>query len=112
MTLSHDEIALLSDTDDDWYGLWEVDWHFNDAHPEWSLSLRAAFFSTLVRRSLVDVFFGRLMTKRPPLTPDAALQALADPASWMPPTDGQENGYYVTTSSIGMKALATASQGP
>jgi hypothetical protein len=74
--LGDDEIAFLGGHDDDFYGLWEVDWHFNGRRPEWSQDERAAFVSALVQRGLLDVFFGPLQTKRPPLAPDVALQAL------------------------------------
>jgi len=103
-TLSADERSLLSDHDDDFYGLWEVDWHFNGRRPEWSHEQRATFVSDLVQRGLFDVFFGPLQTKRLPLTRDAALKALADPTSWEPPSDGQKVCYYATTSSAGVTA--------
>lgn len=104
-TLSAAERSLLSDHDDDFYGLWEVDWHFNGHQPEWPQEDRAALVSTMVKRGLFDVFFGPLQTKRAPLALNAALKALADPTSWAPPLDGQKVGFYVATSSSGIVAL-------
>ena len=71
-TLSAAERSLLSDHDDDFYGLWEVDWHFNGHQPEWPHEERAALVSTMVKRGLFDVFFGPLQTKRAPLALDHA----------------------------------------
>ena len=105
MKLSEDEIALLGDIDDDWYGLWEVDWFFNGAHREWSHETRVTFLSGLVQQGLVEIFFGPVMTERPPLALDIALQALANPASWSPATDVKKPGYYATTSAICVTAL-------
>lgn len=102
--LSADERLLLSDHDDDLYGLWEVDWHFNGRRPEWPFEERAAVVSAMVKRGLFDVFFGPLQTKRPPLELGAALKALADPTSWAPPLDGQKVGFYVATSPAGIAA--------
>lgn len=83
-SLSADEFSLLSGHDDDYYGLWEVDWHFNGHRPEWSHEQRVAFVSATVERGYFDVFFGLLQSERPPLKVDAALKALADPTAWMP----------------------------
>jgi hypothetical protein len=103
-SLSADERSLLSAHDDDFYGLWEVDWHFNGHRPEWSRDERAAFVSAMLKRGFFEVFFGPLQTERPPLEMDAALKVLADVTAWAPPSDGQEIGYYVTTSPAGIAA--------
>ena len=105
VTLSDHEIALLGDTDDDWYGLWEVDWFFDGAFGDWSRETRTALLLGLVERGLMEVFFGPLLTEQPPLAIDMALAALADPASWLPPSDGQTVGYYVSASAVGLAAL-------
>ncbi|WP_374943207.1 hypothetical protein [Sphingomonas sp.] len=97
--LSTDEISLLSEHDDDFYGLWEVDWHFNSRRPEWPHEDRVAFVSTMVKRGLFDVFFGPLQTARPPLELNVAF-----PTAWAPPLDEQEVGHYVTISSVGIAA--------
>jgi hypothetical protein len=107
--LSTDEMSLLSGHEDDFYGLWEVDWHFNGHRPEWSHGERAAFVAAVVKRGFFEVFFGPLHTERPPLELDVALKVLADPAAWAPPADGQGTGYYVTTNSVGVAALRTGS---
>jgi hypothetical protein len=107
--ISDEEIALLGLCDDDFYGFWEVDWYFNGKRPDWAHDARATFFSGLVRRGFMDVFYGPLQTERPPLAIEAALQALADPRNWLPPSRGQETGYYVMTSSTGIAATRTAS---
>ena len=108
MELSEKALDLLNDLNDDWYGLWEVDWYFNGRHPEWPHEKRTAFFSDLVHRGLIELFHGPLWTKRPPLDPAAAVQALADPAVWAPPNDDDAPGYYVTTSPIGIAATQAA----
>ena len=104
-SLNDDEAALLSDHDDDFYGLWEVDWHFNGTHPDWPWQKRKEILSGVVRQGLMSIFFGPLMTEREPLAPAEALQALANPISWAEPSEGQKSGYYVATSAQGLSAI-------
>ena len=103
-SLSEDERSLLCGHDDDFYGLWEVDWHFNGRRPEWSREERITLVSSLVRRGFFEVFFGPLQTEQLPLEVDAALEALTNPSAWMPPLEGQAIGYYVTTSAASIAA--------
>jgi hypothetical protein len=108
--LNQHEAAMLGAHDDDWYGLWELDWYFNSANPEWSRKERTAFVARLIEHGFVDVFSGPLMTERPPLSSEIALKTLANPDVWAPPADGQETGYYATTNPTGFAALKAFAQ--
>lgn len=106
-TLTKDEVALLDANSDDWYGLWEVDWWFNGVHPGWSHARKAEMVASLVRRGLIDVFFGRLGLESPPLNEDAAREALSEPQHWAPRTSPDDAVYHVSTSPEGVRALAS-----
>jgi hypothetical protein len=104
--LTEDEWALLDDVADDWYGLWEVDWWFNGVHPDWPFESRLAYLSDLVRRKLIDVFFGRLGKERPALDVNDAVEAISLPEAWLPRADISEAVYHVSTSELGRLMLA------
>ena len=107
-TLTQDEAALLDDNSDDSYGLWEVDWWFNRVHPDWPHAQRVEMVASLVRRGLLDVFFGRLGLESPPLSAEAALYALGEPQHWAPRTSRQQPVYHVFISPNGERALKSA----
>jgi hypothetical protein len=106
--ITEDEGALLDDIADDWYGLWEVDWWFNGAHPDWSFERRQAFFSDLVRRGLIETFFGRLGRESRALEVSVALEAISLPKAWLPRADIEDAVYHVSTSDVGRSKLARA----
>lgn len=112
MQLTEDEWALLDDNSDDWYGLWEVDWWFNSVTPDWSFPDRAEFVASLVRRGLLEVFFGRIGVERPPLQTDEAERALAVAANWQPFSDIEKAVYHISTSEAGIAALRENSERP
>ena len=107
-TLTKDEAALLDDNSDDSYGLWEVDWWFNRVHPDWPHTQRAEMVESLVRRGLLDVFFGRLGLESPPLSAEAALDALGEPQHWVPRTSREQPVHHVFISPKGERALKAA----
>jgi hypothetical protein len=107
VSLTEDEWALLDQNADDWYGLWEVDWWFNGVYPDWPFDRRAEFVSSLVRRGLMEVFYGRLGLERPPLETKAADAALAVPVNWKARSDIEEPVYHISTSEAGRAALKT-----
>ena len=99
------EAELLNDISDDVYGLWEVDWFFNGRFPEWELDQRIDLLSSIVKRGLIDVFFGRMGTDLTPLPPNAALNAVRNPTNWQPREPLEEPVLHVMTSNAGSNAL-------
>jgi hypothetical protein len=106
--LTEDEWALLDDVADDWYGLWEVDWWFNSVHPDWPFERRLAYLSDLVRRELIEVFFGSRGKERPALDVNVAIEAISRSEAWSPRADITEAVYHVSTRDLGRLMLATS----
>jgi hypothetical protein len=107
MSLTEDEWALLDDVADDWYGLWEVDWWFNAAHPDWPFESRRDYLADLVGRGLIEIFFGTLGKESPPIEESAARAAISRPETWLPRTGATgDSVYHVSTSSQGQLELA------
>lgn len=106
INLTEDERALLDVVADDWYGLWEIDWWFNGVHPDWSFKSRLAFFSDLVQRRLIEIFFGRLGQESPALDVNVAVEAISLPEAWLPRAGVSDAVYHVSTSDVGRSKLA------
>ena len=106
LNLTEDERAILDDNSDDWYGLWEVDWWFNAAQPDWPWKQRSAYMTDLVQRGLMEVY------ARPAdeavLDRKDALEVIQKSSNWLPPTDDNEPAYRVSTTEAGVAALQAA----
>ena len=106
MILTEDEVALLDDVADDWYGIWEANWWFNYVHSDWSWERRAAYLVDLVERELLEVF------SRPAhdalLKREAALEVLQSPLNWAVPPEDDQQAFRVATSQTGLAALRAA----
>lgn len=108
MILSQDQLALLNDISDDWYGLWEIDWFFNGAHPGWPFEARNAFLSALVSEELIKIFYGRISKGCERLEIASAMNIIQNKVSWAPREDTDDPSFYATTSNTGLEALKKA----
>lgn len=101
-----DQVAdLLDSHSDDVYGLWEVDWWFNGQCPTWNKERRIEFFTDVVERQLVDVFFGPMRDELNPLPMELAVVALGTWDNWSPRCPLDQPVYHVMTNEAGVAAL-------
>ena len=103
--LTEEQRAIIDYTSDDWYGLWEVDWWFNSAFPDWSFNRRVEFVSQLVRQGLLEIFYGHHREEHRALSCQEAEKALGQIENWRPRNIEEEPVYEASTSKAGLAAL-------
>ena len=89
----------LEDACEDYYGLYELVWAFNGKFAEASQAERLAAaqlaVTRLVREGLVSLFRTHWMSSEyEEVDTKAAVQILADAASWRSPADSPDASYY------------------
>lgn len=105
MEVTSDEARLvISNCDDDAYGLWEMDWAFNTYDPLRTRVDRIGLLKGLVERGLVEVYFGPRGAKLEPLSTDSASIAVSDWDNWTPPTNTQVEVYQVMATNAALDA--------
>ena len=86
--------VILGTVDDDWYGLWEIDWSFNSAGAPNDFPMRSGALEALIRQGTVELRFGRIGAGDL-VEIEQAIQAIANPKSWVPPTSREQSVYFV-----------------
>ena len=99
------EAKLLDDHSDDFYGLWEFDWQLNTDGFDADRQKRIALLRSLVGAGFIELYFGPFRDAPHPLPLGEALAAIDEPSSWLPPSDAEQEVYYLATSAAGQALL-------
>ncbi|WP_395443911.1 hypothetical protein [Caulobacter sp. UC70_42] len=94
MDLEQLKQVLLGTVDDDWYGLWEIDWAFNSAGVPADFRMRSGALKALVQQGAVELWFG-LPWSGERIEFELALQAISIPSNWEPRTSREQHYYFV-----------------
>jgi hypothetical protein len=103
---------LLGAFEDDYYGLWELDWTFNSRYPTMKGHERVASVRQLFENGLMHLFIRKDMRdESDALDSDTAASLISDYNNWRAPIIEGALSYFFTTSENGVRHLRKSAEG-
>ena len=99
------EAKLLEYHSGHYYGLWEFDAQLDSDRFDDDREERIALLKTLVGAGLLEIYFGTANHAPKPLPLAEAWVAISDPKNWLPPSKGDQQVLYLTTSAAGQEVV-------